>query len=157
MVAAQQGAEADAGSPGLYLGGWAESGVEIPGSQAHRPRSLAPPLGVKVDRQHTEREMKRMTLAAGLLSSLIPGLGQMSCGEANKDATILGVATISGNLNITSTPASAAADTDPGVVWAHWIPAVGHELASLSSTLSGCGLWLMRSHVPRRRGSLASL
>jgi TM2 domain-containing membrane protein YozV len=77
--------------------------------------------------------MKRHPLVAGLFSLLIPGLGQMYCGEDNRGAAILAAATIMGSLNVLFVPIFTAATPDPGVVWAYWIPRVGHDVMSVWS------------------------
>lgn len=77
--------------------------------------------------------MKRYPLVAGLLSLLIPGLGQIYSGEGNKGAAIMAAAIIIGNLNIIFLPIFVAADPDPNVMWAYWIPRVGHDLMSFWS------------------------
>jgi TM2 domain-containing membrane protein YozV len=77
--------------------------------------------------------MKREPIIAGFLSLLIPGMGQIYCGEGNKGATILAAAIIIGNMNIIFLSIFLAADPDPGKVWAYWIPRIGHDVMSLWS------------------------
>ena len=79
--------------------------------------------------------MRSNPVIAGLLSLLIPGLGQMYCGAGNKGAIILAAAIIIGNLNIIFLPAFVAAAPDPGIVWAYWIPRIGHDVMSLWSVV----------------------
>lgn len=79
--------------------------------------------------------MKRVPLVAGLLSLLVPGLGQMYCGEGGRGAAILAAATIMGSLNLIFIPVFVAADPEAGVGWAYWIPRVGHDLMSLWSII----------------------
>lgn len=80
-----------------------------------------------------KNRMERNPLVAGLLSLLVPGLGQIYCGEGNKGAAILVAATIIGSLNIIFLPIFILANPDPGVVWAYWIPRVGHDVVSFWS------------------------
>jgi TM2 domain-containing membrane protein YozV len=77
--------------------------------------------------------MKRYPFVAGLLSLFIPGLGQIYAGERNKGAAILVAAIIVGNLNLIFLPVFVGAKPDPHIVWAYWIPRIGHDLMSLWS------------------------
>lgn len=77
--------------------------------------------------------MKRNPLVAGLLSLLIPGLGQIYGGRGGRGALILASAIIIGNLNLLFLPVFVIANPDPSLVWAHWIPRVGHDVMSLWS------------------------
>ena len=79
--------------------------------------------------------MKRNPFVAGLLSLLIPGLGQIYCGEGNKGAAILVAAIVIGNLNLIFLPIFVTANPDPGGGWAYWIPRVGHDVMSLWSII----------------------
>jgi TM2 domain-containing membrane protein YozV len=72
-------------------------------------------------------------LVAGLLSLLVPGLGQMVCGKRNKGAAILVAAIIVASLNITFLPVFVAANLDPDLAWAYWIPRIGHDVVSIWS------------------------
>ncbi|GBE23202.1 MAG TPA: hypothetical protein ENH00_04685 [Actinobacteria bacterium] len=72
-------------------------------------------------------------VAAGLLSLLVPALGQMYAGARTRGGAILAGAIIIGNLNILFLPVFVAAEPDPGVVWEYWIPRVGHDVMSLWS------------------------
>ena len=76
--------------------------------------------------------MKRNRYLAALFSLLVPGLGQIYCGESKKGAAILAAAIIIGNLNLIFLPVFLSANPEPGT-WAYWIPRVGHEVASLWS------------------------
>ncbi len=79
--------------------------------------------------------MKRYPFVAGFLSLLVPGLGQVYCGEGNKGAAIMAVAVIIGNLNIIFLPVFVAANPDPEIAWAYWIPRIGHDVMSLWSVV----------------------
>jgi TM2 domain-containing membrane protein YozV len=74
--------------------------------------------------------MRGSPLIAGLASLLVPGLGQIYCGEGTRGAAILAAAVIIGNLNIIFVLLFAAANPDPGLIWAYWIPRIGHDLMS---------------------------
>jgi TM2 domain-containing membrane protein YozV len=65
-----------------------------------------------------------------LLSLLVPGLGQIYVGEGGRGGAILAAAIVIGNLNLLFLPIFAAADPDPGLVWAYWIPRIGHDVMS---------------------------
>ncbi|MEJ2352960.1 MAG: hypothetical protein P8Y03_24500 [Anaerolineales bacterium] len=77
--------------------------------------------------------MKRNSVVAGIFSLLIPGLGQIYCGKSSKGAAILAAAIIIGNLNIIFLPAFLAANPHPQIIWAYWIPRIGHDVMSLWS------------------------
>ncbi|MFQ6113223.1 MAG: hypothetical protein ACE5NG_03935 [bacterium] len=77
--------------------------------------------------------MRRNPFVAGLLSLLIPGLGQIYGGKGNKGAAILAAAIVIGNLNLIFLPIFITANPDPGIVWAYWIPRIGHDVMSLWS------------------------
>ena len=77
--------------------------------------------------------MKKSPVIAGLLSFILPGLGQMYSGKGNKGAAILAAAIVIGNLNIIFLLVFTAAKPDPGIVWAYWIPRIGHDVMSLWS------------------------
>jgi TM2 domain-containing membrane protein YozV len=77
--------------------------------------------------------MRRNPWLAGLLSLLVPGLGQIYCGEGNRGAAILVAAIVIGNLNLLFLVLFVVADIDPTVCWAYWIPRVGHDVVSLWS------------------------
>jgi TM2 domain-containing membrane protein YozV len=77
--------------------------------------------------------MRRNPWLAGLLSLLVPGLGQIYCGEGNRGAAILVAAIVIGNLNLLFLVLFVVADIDPTVGWAYWIPRVGHDVVSLWS------------------------
>ena len=70
---------------------------------------------------------------AGLLSLLIPGLGQIYGGQGGRGAAILAAAIIIANLNLLFLLLFAAAEPDPGSVWAYWLPRIGHDVVALWS------------------------
>jgi hypothetical protein len=63
--------------------------------------------------------MRRNPWLAGFLSLLVPGLGQIYCGEGNRGAAILAAAIVIGNLNLLFLAVFVAADVDPTVGWAY--------------------------------------
>jgi TM2 domain-containing membrane protein YozV len=77
--------------------------------------------------------MRRNPFVSGLLSLLVPGLGQIYCGEGNKGAAILLAAIVVGSLNIIFVPVFVLANPNPEVVWAYWVPRIGHDVVSLWS------------------------
>lgn len=84
--------------------------------------------------------MRRNPIIAGMLSLIIPGLGQIYKGEGNKGAAILAAAIAIGNLNIIILPLISMANpvippaiSDPRTIWAYWIPRVVHDVLSFWS------------------------
>jgi len=77
--------------------------------------------------------MKRKALLSGILSLLIPGLGQIYAGQGIKGAIILASAIIIGNLNIIFIVVFVVADFAPEMVWAYWISRIGHDVMSVWS------------------------
>jgi hypothetical protein len=84
--------------------------------------------------------MKRKPYLAGMLSMLVPGLGQIYAGEGDKGAAIITAAIVIGNLNIIILPLIAMANPenpkatpDKRKVWAYWIPRVVHDVVSMWS------------------------
>jgi TM2 domain-containing membrane protein YozV len=78
-------------------------------------------------------EMNRNPFVAGLLSLLIPGLGQIYGGRGDKGAVILATAIVIGNLNLIFLPMFISANPDPSIDWAYWIPRVGQDVMSIWS------------------------
>jgi TM2 domain-containing membrane protein YozV len=79
-------------------------------------------------------------IIAGVLSLLVPGLGQMYAGHGTAGAAIIVAAIVVANLNILvlplismANPANPDADPDPRKLWAYWIPRIVHDVASLWS------------------------
>ena len=84
--------------------------------------------------------MKRSPLLAGILSLLVPGLGQVYAGKGDKGAAIIASSVVVGNLNIVVLPLIAMAnpETPKGApnertIWSYWIPRVVHDVASFWS------------------------
>jgi TM2 domain-containing membrane protein YozV len=84
--------------------------------------------------------MKRNAVLAGLLSLIIPGLGQIYGGNGNKGASIIFASIVIANLNILILPMIALANpnlpipaNDINAVWKYWIPRITHDIASLWS------------------------
>ncbi len=85
-------------------------------------------------------KMKRKQIIAGILSLVIPGLGQIYRGESNKGALILAAAIVIGNLNIIILPLISIANpiipptgSDTKALWAYWIPRAFHDVLSFWS------------------------
>lgn len=77
--------------------------------------------------------MRPNACVAGVLSLLIPGLGQMVGGKGGRGAAILVGAIIIGSLNLLFLLAFSIANPDPASVWAYWIPRVGHDALAVWS------------------------
>jgi len=84
--------------------------------------------------------VKRNPFIAGLLSLIVPGLGQIYGGEGNKGAAIIAAAIVIGNLNIIILPLISLANpvistgaSDGRTLWAYWIPRVAHDVISVWS------------------------
>ncbi|MGD8815298.1 MAG: hypothetical protein PVI78_12570 [Anaerolineales bacterium] len=77
--------------------------------------------------------MRRNSILAGLLSLVIPGLGQIYAGRGRKGALILFGAIVIGNLNLILFVSILTANPEPGIPWATWIPRIGHDVLSLWS------------------------
>jgi hypothetical protein len=84
--------------------------------------------------------MTRSRLAAGFLSLVVPGLGQIYRGDSKRGVIILVAAIVIGNLNIIILPLIAIANpVAPPVadasraVWAYWIPRIVHDVLSFWS------------------------
>ena len=84
--------------------------------------------------------MRRNPFIAGILSLLVPGLGQIYGGESNKGAAIIAAAIVIGNLNIIILPLISMANPviptgapDARTIWAYWIPRVMHDVISFWS------------------------
>ncbi|MGD1995051.1 MAG: hypothetical protein PVI59_17805 [Anaerolineae bacterium] len=77
--------------------------------------------------------MKQNRFVAALLSLLVPGLGQAYCGAVERGAAILLAAIVVGSLNVLFIPVFLTADPSPEIVWAYWMPRVGHDIISVWS------------------------
>lgn len=84
--------------------------------------------------------VKRNPFIAGLLSLIVPGLGQIYGGEGNKGAAIIAAAIVIGNLNIIILPLISMANPvistgtpDARTIWTYWIPRIVHDVISLWS------------------------
>lgn len=86
-------------------------------------------------------EMKRKAFIAGLLSLIVPGLGQIYCGNSTRGGMIIFAAIVIGNLNIIILPLISIANPiippttsiDARTIWTYWIPKIGHDLLSFWS------------------------
>jgi hypothetical protein len=84
--------------------------------------------------------MRHKPFLAGILSLVVPGLGQIYGGETNKGAAIIAAAIVIGNLNIIILPLISMANPvlplvtpDARALWAYWIPRIGHDVLSFWS------------------------
>ena len=74
--------------------------------------------------------MKRSPVLAGILSFVIPGLGQIYAKETLRSAAVLLAVIIVGNLNAIFLAVFANADLDPTVFWASRLPRLLHDVAA---------------------------
>jgi TM2 domain-containing membrane protein YozV len=84
--------------------------------------------------------MSHNPFIAGILSLLVPGLGQIYAGDGIKGAVILAAAIVIANLNIIVLPLISLANpviskeiSDPRKLWSYWIPRIVHDIASFWS------------------------
>jgi TM2 domain-containing membrane protein YozV len=84
--------------------------------------------------------MKRNPIIAGLLSLIVPGLGQIYGGDNNKGGAIIFGAIVIANLNIIILPLISVANPsipigapDSRSIWAYFIPRFVHDVASFWS------------------------
>ncbi len=84
--------------------------------------------------------MKNNLFIAGVLSLLVPGLGQIYVGKSDKGALIIAAAIVIGNLNIIVLPLIAMANPviptgapTSTTIWTYWIPRVVHDIISFWS------------------------
>ncbi len=84
--------------------------------------------------------MRNNPFIAGVLSLLVPGLGQIYAGQGDKGAMIIAAAVVIGNLNIIVLPLIAIANPviptgapTSTTIWAYWIPRVVHDVVSFWS------------------------
>jgi hypothetical protein len=89
--------------------------------------------------------LKLKPVIAGILSMLVPGLGQVYAGESKKGGAIIGTAIVVGSLNIIILPLIAIANPviptsppDSQTIWIYWIPRVVHDMLSLWSIIFWC-------------------
>ena len=88
----------------------------------------------------THTRMRRNPVVAGILSLLVPGLGQIYGGEGNKGAATIAAAIVIGNLNIIPLPLISMANPvtptetqKARAIWSYWIPRVVHDIVSFWS------------------------
>jgi TM2 domain-containing membrane protein YozV len=79
-------------------------------------------------------------IIAGILSLLVPGLGQIYAGQSTKGAAMIVAAIVIANLNIIVLPLISMANPeipkgapDARSLWSYWIPRIVHDVASFWS------------------------
>jgi hypothetical protein len=84
--------------------------------------------------------MKRNPIIAGMLSLIIPGLGQIYRGDGRKGARILCAAIVIANINIIvlllislANPITPPLSDAKNTLWAYWIPRTVHDVSSFWS------------------------
>jgi TM2 domain-containing membrane protein YozV len=83
--------------------------------------------------------VKRNPVLAGVLSLLVPGLGQIYAGEGRRGAAILAAAIIIGNFNLLFVLLFVlgfmGVIPDSGAAWGYWILRVGHDVTAFWSVV----------------------
>jgi hypothetical protein len=69
-----------------------------------------------------------MPILAGVLSLLVPGLGQICAGKGERGAAILIAAIVVGNLNAIWLSLHATASSGPHMFWGTVLPRILHDL-----------------------------
>ena len=72
--------------------------------------------------------MSRNPFLCGLLSTLVPGLGQIYCGKTERGAAILLAVLIVGNLNAIWLSLFATTSPGPEPFWNYELPLILHDL-----------------------------
>lgn len=72
--------------------------------------------------------MSRSPLLSGVLSLLVPGLGQIYAGQGERGAAILLAVIIVGNLNAIWLSLFASTNPRPAAFWANTLPRILHDL-----------------------------
>jgi hypothetical protein len=72
--------------------------------------------------------MSRRPILAGVLSLLVPGLGQICSGRGERGAAILIAAIVVGNLNAIWLSLHATTSCGPYTFWATALPRILHDL-----------------------------
>jgi len=101
--------------------------------------------------------MQNNPIIAGILSLLVPGLGQIYGGENIKGAAIIVAAIVIANLNIIvlplismANPVTSQGTSDPRKLWSYWIPRVVHDVASFWSIVFW--IWAIVDAIITTRG-----
>jgi hypothetical protein len=71
---------------------------------------------------------QRLPLLASALSLLVPGLGQICSGEAERGAAILIAVIVVGNLNVIWLSLFATTSAGPHTFWGYALPRILHDL-----------------------------
>ena len=72
--------------------------------------------------------MSRSPLLAGILSFLVPGLGQIVAGRGRRGAAILVAAIVIGNLNAIWLSLYGLTGPGPNALWTYSLPRILHDL-----------------------------
>ena len=72
--------------------------------------------------------MSRSPLLAGILSFLVPGLGQIVAGRGRRGAAILFAAIVIGNLNAIWLSLYGLTGPGPNALWTYTLPRILHDL-----------------------------
>lgn len=96
--------------------------------------------------------MKRNPFLAGLLSLIVPGLGQIYCGKGTRGVAVLVAAIVVGSLNILFLPIFVGANLNQEAAWAYWIPRIGHDVISVWSIVFWAWVVFDAFSLARKRG-----
>jgi hypothetical protein len=91
--------------------------------------------------------MKRNAFVAGLLSLLVPGLGQIYSGRGEQGAFILIATIIVGNLNAIWLALHAATKRKPQAFWASQLPRILHDVFAAYGVI----FWIWQVFDARRQ------
>ena len=75
--------------------------------------------------------MSRSPLLAGILSFLVPGLGQIVAGRGQRGAAILFAAIVIGNLNAIWLSLHGLTSPGPNALWTYTLPRILHDLLAV--------------------------
>jgi hypothetical protein len=100
--------------------------------------------------------MSRSPLVAGVLSFLVPGLGQIVAGRGRRGATILVAAIVIGNLTAIWLSLYGLTSPGPNALWTYTLPRILHDLFAVWSVVFFIWQIVDAYQQAKRRAALAS-
>jgi TM2 domain-containing membrane protein YozV len=79
--------------------------------------------------------MNKNPILASFFSLIIPGFGQLYCGETKRGLLTLVAAIIIGNANLIFVLLFTQAGIDPSLGWEYWMPRIGHDVVAFWSVV----------------------